>query len=153
MVTLVSHVIPVALSIVVWRLYSHALAPFACAFRDDSRLLSLWPLNLTYVDQLAKSHYSETDICWLFAVTSTMSAIWLCWLLWRVGYELFRRDVVFVPGGTKTLLSRTGSMQVLIFLVLVVMVAAYSDGFDNDSRLYGLTLKGPLVATPSKSYS
>lgn len=101
-VTLVSHVVPVALSIAVWRLYSHALAPLACGFRDDVRLLSLWPLNLIYVGQLANSHYSETDVCWLFAVTSTTSAVWLCWLLWRVGYELFRDDVVFVPGGTKS---------------------------------------------------
>jgi hypothetical protein len=143
-VALWSHVVPVVLSILVWNLYSHAFAPFACKFRDDARLLSLWPLNPTYVGQLTGSHYSIANVCWLFAVTSTTSAIWLCWLLWRVGYEIFRRDVVFVPGGTKILLQRTAVMQLLIASILVLVVVVNGEGFHGDSRLYGLSLKGGI---------
>lgn len=32
----------------------------------------------------------------------------------------------------------------IVFLGLVMMVAAYADGFSNDSRLYGLTLNGTI---------
>ncbi len=80
-VALKSHAVPIVLCIVFWQLYTHALASLVCHFRDDSRLLSLWPANLVYVDQLAGSSFSPPEICWLFAVTSTTSAIWLCWLV------------------------------------------------------------------------
>lgn len=122
-------------------LYSRILAPIVCLFRDDARLLSLWPLNFIYLDQLAGSKYSSTEICWLFAATSTTSAIWLCWLFWQIGFEVFRSDVVFIPGGTKLLLQRTAAMQLLFVLGLLLFVAVYGQGFSSDSRLYGLTLK------------
>jgi hypothetical protein len=144
LVALKSHVIPIGLCIVVWQLYSHSLAPLACHFRDDARLLSLWPLNLIYVDQLATSNYSPLEICWLFAVTSTTSAVWLCWLAWRVGFEIFRSDVVYVPGGTKILLQKLAVLLVLFALVLLLHVLVLGQGFAPDSRLYGLTLKSGI---------
>jgi hypothetical protein len=144
LVALKSHVIPIGLCIVVWQLCSHSLAPLACHFRDDARLLSLWPLNLVYLDQLAASNYSPLEICWLFAVTSTTSAVWLCWLAWRVGFEIFRRDVVYVPGGTKIFLQRLAGMQVLFALVLLLFVAVYGQGLAADFRLYGPTVKSGI---------
>jgi hypothetical protein len=99
-----SHVIPLLLSILVWHLFdAHSFAAFACQFRDDARLLLLWPFNAIYFDQLAGSDYSPNQICWLYAVTSTTSAIWLCWLVWRLGFEIFRPNVIYVTNGTKIL--------------------------------------------------
>jgi hypothetical protein len=150
LVALKSHVIPIVLCIVVWQLYNHSLAHLACHFRDDARLLALWPMNLVYADQLATSNYSAGEICWLFAVTSTTSAVWLCWLTWRVGYAIFRSDVVYVPGGTKILLQRLAGTQVLFVLVLLLVVGVYGQGFAPDFRLYGPTLKSSIGANAFK---
>src|SRR3954453_23049729 len=68
LVALKSHVIPIGLCILVWQLYSHSLAPLTCHFRDDARLLALWPFNLTYVHQLVGLNYSPLEVCWLFAI-------------------------------------------------------------------------------------
>src|SRR5271155_5392216 len=109
LVALWSHLIPISLNLFIWFLYAGARVPFDCQFRDDARLLSLWPFNFVYLNQLAGSKYSTVEICGLFTVTSTTGAIWLCWLFWRICFEAIRRDVVFVPGGTKRLLQRTAA--------------------------------------------
>jgi hypothetical protein len=144
LVALWSHLIPITLNIFVWFLYASARVPFTCQFRDDARLLPLWPFNFVYLNQLAGSKYSTAEICGLFAVTSTTSAIWLCWLFWRIYFEAIRRDVVFVPGGTKRLLRRTAASGLLFAFCFLVSIAVSSLGFGSDFRLYGLSLKSSV---------
>jgi hypothetical protein len=144
LVALLSHVVPITLNILVWLLFARPLVPFACHFRDDARLLSLWPLNFVYLNQLVASRYSTAEICWLFAVTSTTSAIWLSWLFWRICFEAIRRDVVFVPGSTKFLLQRTAGAGLLFVLCLLICAPVSGEGFSSDFRLYGLSLKSSV---------
>jgi hypothetical protein len=136
-----SHVIPLLLSVLVWQLYARSLAGFACVFRDDARLLLLWPVNAIYFDQLAASNYSPSQICWLYAVTSTTSVIWFCWLVWRIGFEFFRPNVTYVPNGTKVLLGRIALAQMMWLFGLALCVSASVEGFHADNRVYGLSLQ------------
>ncbi|CAN5238483.1 hypothetical protein BH10PSE10_BH10PSE10_09230 [soil metagenome] len=75
---------PIILSIAVWRLYSGPLSEMSCSFVADRRLLRLWPQNLNYLEQLRDSPFSQTDQCWFLAVTSTTSALYVCWLCWVI---------------------------------------------------------------------
>jgi hypothetical protein len=145
-----SHVIPLLLGVLVWHLYAHSFAAFACQFRDDARLLLLWPFNAIYFGQLGGADYSPSQICWLYAVTSTTSAIWWCWLAWRIGFEIFRPNVTYVPHGTKILLVRiTGAQMIWVFgIVIFVWVAA--QGFHADNRVYGLSLKHSMSVNAFK---
>ena len=136
-----SHMIPLLLSAFIWHLYAHSFSSVACQFRDDTRLLSLWPANLIYLDQLANSNYSPSEVCWLYAVTSTTSAIWLCWLAWRIGFEVFRSpNVTYVPNGTKILLGRCAGMLTNWVIGIIIIVWLAVDGFHTDTRIYGLSL-------------
>jgi hypothetical protein len=136
-----SHVIPLLLSVLIWHLYAHPLAAFDCQFKYDARLLLVWPFNAIYFDQLAGSDYSPSQICWLYAVTSTTSAIWLCWLVWRIGFEIFRPNVIYVTNGTKILLGRILGAQTMWILAIILCVWVSAQGFSADNRVYGLSLK------------
>lgn len=136
-----SLVFPTLANAFVFPLYAHWLAPIACHFRDDAWLSSLWPANRIYVDQLATSKYPEVDVCWLFAVTSTASGVWM---LWRVGFETFRRDVVFVPGSTKIFLLRFVTGEALLALTLLPWWILCVAGFKLTPQIYNLSLSASM---------
>lgn len=145
-----SHVVPLVLSVCVWWTYSRYLTDLSCQFKDVFWLRLLWPPNELYVGQLAASQYSASELCWLFAVTSTAGAIWLCWLVWRVGFEIFRRDLTFIPNATRLFLQRAATLQFVFAIATLVLAFLCLQGFHSGARLYGLSVQSSVGANVFK---
>jgi hypothetical protein len=145
-----SFVFPMVATVLVWLLFGWSTPSLDCRFREIPSLLGLWPPNLIYVGQLSGSDFSESDICWLFAVTSTSSAVWLVWLAWRFGYEVVRRDVAFVPGSAKIFLVRLALMQLALVLIVAFGWSTIRVGFYSTFQVYNLTIKAPMAVNAFK---
>jgi hypothetical protein len=131
---MLSLLVPAASIPVIWYLYRGPLQSLTCSFLYDRNLLKLWPINPNYLVSFSHSDYSTEERCFFFAMTSTMSVVWSIWLLWRIAWELCRRDTFYIP----RLLPRMTAFAVAL------IAASYYSYFRIEPSRYGQSLADPL---------
>lgn len=133
-------IVPFFANVITWYVYKSHLADLACFVRNDPTLLMLWPLNPIYAEDFKAGRFSESELCWFFASLSTASGVWLCFIVWRCFFELFRRDVRYVTGTLRPVLANLGLQSVALLTSSLFCVWALSQGFSAGDSFYGLSL-------------
>ena len=85
------------LSVIIANVYWVIPSQYLCTFREDRRLMLLWPFNQIYIQQFEHMSYSYADTCWFMAVLSTSNAAWVCLVIVRILSQIARRDTWYRP--------------------------------------------------------
>jgi hypothetical protein len=131
---LISSIFPVMMIPIVWLLYRGPLAGITCEFQSRPLLLNLWPSNAELLADLAKANYSISEKCFFSAMTSTTSAFWMAWLLWRIIRELSRKDTFYMRRW----------LPVFSIIAPLCVAGAYFLSFDANYSTFAPSLKQPL---------
>jgi hypothetical protein len=144
---------PIVLSIAVWRSYSGPLSDFSCLFETDRQLLGLWPTNLRYMSQLHDFDFTHGDRCWFFAVTSTVSVLYLCWFFLVICRCVFvLRQIKHVAGTTKYILPKIYRALFAVVGVGLAVAAGlqFAIAFEPSRGPHGLSTLLPIGWAASK---
>ena len=113
----------------------------------NSIVFWLWPFNGIYLRQFVYSPYSSSDISWFFTVVSCSNLVWLIFLVWKLAFELFRRDVKFPPGKAPIIDQLIVRVLAVSGFILVVFIFVCFWGFHSEGdAIFGLYFKQSIAA-------
>lgn len=109
---------------------------------QNSILFWLWPFNKLYLQQFSVSSYQPSELKWFFTAVSFANLALIVFFLWKLFFEITRKDVEFPKGKSPNLTRFILRFFVISVILLLLELRVAARGFDlQDDTLFSPSIK------------